>query len=263
MDLSPAIATTLVAALGVPLCLALLRRMKTFRHFPDRDKGFAQLSSEYARWELMSLPVLMVVVGLIAWVLWLGLDAVYQRQLVHRGPGLFLVQLPAIVWWIPAFFLALFLAAIPQHFLYLALLGRVRYAEYIEYGNQKFGIDSWKLFRYLGNLTIPLCLLLTFLALDTYTRVTRDAFVVNEFFGVGETAYRFSDLQAIVLVETFVAANGDVVSAPHYVIRFDDGSAFDFRRSPTETAFAQQQVLVRFLQTASGIEVVRESAQAS
>ena len=159
-------------------------------------------------------------------------------------------------------FLSLFLVAIRLHFLYLVLLGRIRYTEYIEYGDQKMRSDTWKLFRYLGNLLIPLCLLATFLSLDTCTRVTDDTIVVNDFLGIGEIEYEFDQLQAVDLVESLVAPNGESVASNHYVIRFSDGRVFDFRKSPTETSFQQQQVLVRYLLEKTGLEAGLESARA-
>lgn len=257
MDLSPAILSTLAAAISVPLLMALLRRIKRFRHRPDSRKSFAQLASEYQRWELFAILPGLLLVGLISFLIQAALKLIYAWQLSYQEASVFVFGLQPIVWWIPALFFALFISAIPLHYLYLSMLGRQRYAEYIEYGNQKFELDSWRVFRFLGNLMIPLCLAFTFMALDTYARVTGDSFVVNRFLGTGEAVLRFEQLQAIELVESFVAPDGNIVHRPYYVLRFQHGAEFDFRSFPSQTDFQQQQSLVGFLVEVTGIEVTQ------
>lgn len=258
MELSPAIVSALAAAVCVPLFMALMRRIKIFRHRPDASKSFAQLAGEYQKWELLSVLLGFVLVAFISFVIQGVLEMIYARQLSYQEPGLFVLGLQPIVWWIPALFFALFIAAIPLHYLFLAMLGRRRYAEYIEYGNQKFEINSWRVFRFLRNLMLPLCMVLTFMALDTYARVTNDRFVVNRFLEIGETAYHLDHLQTIVLVKSFAAPGGNIVRRPHYVLRFQDGSEFDFHTFPAETDFQQQQSLVGFLVDATGLTVIEE-----
>lgn len=256
MNLSPAIVSAITAAISVPLFMALMRRIKLLRHVPKSEKSFAELAREYARWDLIALAIAVVAVALITAVLWQLLEAIYRQQVAHLEPSRYLLTMPSIVWAIPAFFFAIFISALPSHYLLSSLLGARRYAEYIEYGNQKFQIDSWKLFRIMSNLLLPLCLALTFLALDNYARVSDRAFVVNRYFGIGETAYAFDRIESVVLVKSFIAPNGDPVRRPHYVIRFDDGAEFNFRNTLFETEIGYQRELAEFTAAAAGIEIV-------
>ncbi len=256
MDLSPAIVSAIAAALAVPLFMAMMRRIKSFRHKPDSSRSFAELAREYQKWEYFGVIASFTLVAAITYGLGILLEALYSKRLDEFGMDRFVLSLPAVAWFIPALFLALFIASIPLHYLFLGLLGRRRYAEYTEYGNQKFKIDSWKLFRYLGYLLLPLCLVLTVLAFDTYARVTERSFVVNAFLGIGEKSYRFNQLVELELIESFEAPNGDIVRRPYYVVSFDDGEAYDFRKSPLELDLEQQRRLVLFLSDASGLPVV-------
>lgn len=256
MNLSPAILSAIAAALAVPLFLAMMRRIKSFQHKPDSTRSFAELAREYRKWEIFGVLSSFAFIVAITFGLEFVLETLYRNRLGFFDTDRFVLPLPSVVWFIPAFFLALFIAAIPLHYLYLGLLGRRRYAEFTEYGNQKFKIDSWKLFRYLGYLMLPLCLILTSLAFDTYARVTERAFVVNAFFGIGEKRYRFSQLTALELIQSFEAPNGDIIRKSHYVVTFDDGAVYDFRKSPNELNLQQQRRLVHFLSDASGLDVL-------
>lgn len=255
MDLSPAIATAIAAAVSVPLFMALMRRIKSFQHRPDPGKSFEQLAREYQKWEILSVLISILLVALIGYLIWLMLTRIYGLQLTQHRPGLFVIAVPAMLWVLPALFFALFIAAIPLHYLYLAILGKRRYAEYIEYGDQKFRINTWKLFRYMGNFLLPICLVFTFLALNTYARVTDRAFVINPFFGLNEVTYRFVQIQSIELVRSFQAPNGDIVRNPYYVVKFDDGSEYNFHRTVTEMTFAQQQDLANYLLEATQLNL--------
>ena len=148
----------------------------------------------------------------------------------------------------------------PFHFLYLALLGRRRYAEYIEYTNQKFRLNTWKLFRYLGNLLLPLCLLLTLLALDCYLRVTADGLIVNRYFGLGEKSYAFSSVRRISLIWPAAAGEGVLGGGAHYVIEFADGERYSFRDALGDVPLARQRQVSTHVARASGVGISVDEA---
>ena len=255
MNLAPAIASAVVAVITVPVFMALMRRLKWFRHQPNSTKSRSQLTREYAKWELLALPVVMLSVALFTAIGWLLLTAIYRQQILHLEPSVYLIVLPSIVWTLPALFFAIFLSALPSHFLFRGLLGRRRYAEYVEYGNQKFQIDVWRLFKYLGNLLLPFCLLLTLMALDCYARIGDREFIVNRFLGVGETVYVFGQIESITRVQSLAASENDILRQGYYVIRFNDGERFDFRRSWSGTGIAEQREIANYLATVTGLDI--------
>lgn len=253
MDLTPAIVSAVAAALAVPLFMALARRVAALRHVPDPRKTFAELEREYARWELWSVPLALLLVSILCGGFWLALHAIYLRRIEALEPGLMTLALPPLAWVAPALFFAIFAAAPPLHGIYRLLLGRRRYLEYTEYGNQKFRLDSARLFRWLANTMLPLCLGLTLLAFDCYARVTERELVVNGYLGIGETRHRLDAVSRIERVETA----GNAGRGAYYVLRFADGATFDFRRFPGEASLARQRYLARLAASASGIAISR------
>ena len=254
MDLTPAIMSAVAAAFAVPLFMALARRVKALRHDPDPRKSFAELEREYARWELWSLPLSLLLVSLLAGAFWFALHAIYLRRIDALEPSLLTLALPPLAWVAPALFFAIFAAALPLHAIYRLLLGRRRYLEYTEYGNQKHRLDSARLFRYLANALLPLCLAMTLLAFDCYARVTESELRVNDYLGIGETRLRLDEVARIERVETPGGA--------HYVLRFADGAVFDFRRFPGDVSLAQQRRIARRAAVASGVAIVRTAPAA-
>ena len=248
MDLTPAILSAAGAALAAPFLMALARRVKTLRHEPDRRKPFAELAREYASWELCSVPLSLLFVGLLCGAFWLALHAIYLRRIDALAPSLHTLALPPLTWVAPALFFAIFAAALPIHAIYRSLLGRRRYAEYTEYGNQKYRLDSARLFRYLANALLPVCLGMTLLAFDCYARVSDRALIVNAYLGIGETRHRFD---SVTRIERIGPGGGDA----YYVLHFADGAVFDFRRFPATADLALQARIARLAAAASGVEI--------
>ncbi len=255
MDISPAILSVIIAILSVPMVLALMRRIRSLRHEPNAGKSFAELSREYGRWEILSIPLSLTLVLILALPIWLTLRLIYRQQLASLEPAQFLLFLPDILWVTPALFFALFLSALPFQVVYRALLGRRRYGEYTEYLNQKFRLDTWKLFRYLGNLMLPICLLLTILALDCYVRITGDSIVVNNFLGFGEKSHALSAVRKVELVNFSAAATGDRVGREHYVIEFADGGGYSFANFPGETSLDRQRLIAVHVARSAGVKI--------
>ncbi len=259
MDLTPAIMSAVAAAIAAPLFMALARRFKALRHEPDPRKPFAELERKYARWELWSVPLSLLLVSLLGGAFWFVLQVIYLRRIDALEPSLLTLALPALAWVPPALFFAIFAAAVPLHLIYRLLLGRRRYAEYTEFGNQKFRLDSARLFRYLANSMLPLCLGLTLLAFDCYARVTERELIVNGYLDFGETRHRFDE---IIRIERVEATGGTSARDAHYVLSFTDGAVFDFRRFPGDASLAQQRRIARLAAAASGIAISRVAPDA-
>ena len=85
------------------------------------------------------------------------------------------------------------------------------------------------------------------MALDTYTRVTDNTFVVNPFFGVGEKVYPFQKIRGIELIKSFRAPDGDVIRNWHQVLKFRDGSEYNYRKSRGDFTIDRQQQLVDYI----------------
>ena len=251
MEISSGTIGAVSAAIVVPMLFAFVRKIKSLRHVPDPSKDFNQLSEEYGKWEKLA-PFLLIIFGaVIGLALWKSFVLLAELQLSRLGDSEFLVYDPSVALTLPALFLAIFLSAVPIHLLYLRLLGAKRYAEYTEYGNQKSGINSWRLLRYMAYVIIPVCVLFTFLVLDSYLIVTKSRIGVNSFFGVGETEYTFDEVEFLSQVKSYKAPNGNIIYQPYFVIGFKDGAEFNFHRTIHDADIKTQEELVYFLSARS------------
>lgn len=255
MDISPATIGAVSAAVVVPLFFALMRNVDTLKHSSDSEKTLEELSEEYGRWETASSLLFIVFAAMIGFLLWKGLGILSAWHMSYFEKSIYLIPQPAVIWGFPALFLAIFLSSIPMHYLYLLLLGKQRYAEYTEYGNQKSGVDSWKLLRYMGYVFIPVCLAFTFLAFDSYVRVTSSSFIVNRFFSVGEVEYSFREIEAVELIKSFRAPNGNIVRRSHYIIGFSDGTHYNFHKSMNDLDFGQQEQVAEYVSQMSSLNI--------
>jgi len=256
MDISSATIVAVSAAVAVPIFLGLMRSVRSVKNKSSSKKTLGELKEEYSGWEKLASFLLIIFAGSIGFAIWKGLSIVSSLQMSYVEPSKYLISQPSVTWALPALFIAIFLSAIPLHFMYLALLGRERYAEYTEYGNQKFGGNSWKLLRYIGYVIIPICLIFTFLSLNSYARVTNNTFVINRFFSLSEVQYNFEKIKAITLTKSFKAPNGKIVRKPYYEIGFTDGTSYNFHKALHDLNFAQQKEIVEHVSNNSVIRVV-------
>lgn len=255
MDISPATIGAISAVIGVPIFMGLMRKVDGLKHSPKSKKTFEELAQAYGRWYEGASFLTIVFAAAIGFTLWKGLSILSALQMSHVDKSIFLIPQPSVIWALPALFLGICLSAVPLHYLYLALLGRQRYAEYTEYGNQKLGVNSWKLLRYMGYVVIPICLIFTFLSLDSYARVTNSSFIVNRFFSVGEAEYGFGEIEAIQLIKSRKAPNGNIVRKPHYSIEFVDNTSYNFHKSLHDLSFEQQTEIVNYISGIASIEI--------
>ncbi len=108
------------------------------------------------------------------------------------------------------------------HYLYLALLGKERYAEFTEYESLQSGVNDGKLVRYMGYILIPIRFIFIFLIFNLYARVTEDSFIINRFFSYGEIRYSFGQIKSIEVVETLKKSSKKNSVKKHIVISFYD-----------------------------------------
>ena len=231
MELSSGTIGAITAAIAVPLFMRLMQNIKPLQHAPNSSKTFDQLKEEYSKWEQSATLFYLVFSAAFGYGLWLLLQGFYDLHLSHLEPSVFLIPQPTVVWAMPALFITIFASAIPMHYSLLYLLGKERYSEYTEYGNQKFKVDSWKLLTYMSYVCIPVSVVFTVMAFNNYAYITNNKFVTNAFFSFSEKRYTFNEIKEIELVKSFEAPNGNIVRNPYYVIYFSDDNDYNFHRT--------------------------------
>jgi hypothetical protein len=255
MELSPAVIGAAAASVGVPIIFGLLRQANSLQPKKQSDKGFDQLGKEYGGWEVFALVPFFIFTPAIGLLLWYLQKSISDFMISGLGESVFLLPPTNAIWWLPAIFISIFLAAIPMHYLYLSILGRERYAEYTEYTNLKHGMDGWILLRYMAYVMLPICICFSLLAIDSYLRVTEEKFISNDLLSLGAREYEFGEIERIDLTKSFKAPNGNIVHRSFYSILFIDGYEFSFDSSVSEIDFDKQQEVISYILENSTAEV--------
>jgi len=251
MEIPSGVVAAVSAGIAVPIIMGLFSKVNSLQPVIKTEKDFAQLAKEYSKWESFALVPFFIFTPLIGLLTWYLLNLISKRIISNLGESLYLFQPETAILAIPAIFMSIFLAAIPMHFLYLGLLGKQRYVEYTEYGNLKNKFDSWKLLRYMAYVCVPICVVFSGLALDSYLRITESSFVSNDFLSVGEKRHSFDEIQLIELTKSFKAPNGNILRRPYYTIEFTDGYDFNFKNSVIQVEFEQQQEIISYIEKSS------------
>lgn len=247
MDVSPGIIGAVFAGIAVPILMGLIGKVKSLQPVKKTEKNLDQLAKEYSKWEMFSLVPFLIFTPLIGFLIWYFLDLASKIIISNLAESVYIFPPTTAVWALPAIFMSIFLAAIPMHYLYLGLLGKQRYSEYTEYGNLKHSMDSWKVLRYMAYVCMPVCIAFAGLALDSYLRVTGDAFISNDLLSLGERAHNFNEIESIELTKSFKAPNGNIVRRSYYAIEFKDGYIFEFNNSVSEVDFEQQREVISYI----------------
>jgi len=255
MDILPIIIGAISASIAVPLFMWSMKKIDSLHHAPASHKTFEQLKLEYSKWELFGSLFYILFSVVIGFFIWILLKYSYAVTMSNFDSSIFLIAQPTVSWALPSIFLSIFLSAIPMHYLLSYLLGKERYSEYTEYGNQKFQVNSWKLVRYMAYIMVPICILFTTMAFNNYVRVSNDYFIVNEFFSLSEKKYRFDDVKDIELIKSFEAPNGNVVRNPYYVIYFNDGNDYNFHKTLQDLNLSQQKEICNYLVEQTGLNI--------
>ncbi len=256
MDSSSRWSGMAVSFIVTVIIMALIRKVNVFQPVINSSKTLAELEEEYRNWDQLSFILVAVFVGLVGFLTWGCLSTLATIQISHIESGKYLIPQHQDIWILLAFFMGLILSSIPLHFLYLTLLGKERYGEYTEYADRKHGVNGLKVFTCLASGIVPVCLALTFLALDSYTRVTDDAFVVNRFFGIGEKSYGYDEIKNIKLTKSFEAPNGNIVRRDEYTIHFTDGTDFEFLNALHDIKFEQEKEIIEFVSARSNKKII-------
>ncbi len=211
---------------GVELSFRLFRRL-----FPLRplDPSETPLSDEerriYRRWEIWgALPCFLVAPVLV--YLWFLLFRWGAECFPQETPDtLFLLRPDPVIWFVPAMLLGILSSAIPTNFLYLAMLGS-RYRRFDRFCSERVGFDGDRALALLATLLIVGTLVLFAFAVRSFALFTGTGVEIGRALPPGRTFYDYARVRSVEHRASFRAPIGNTVRTPHYVIAFDDGSAW-------------------------------------
>ena len=219
------IAAVSITFMAAPLALRFLPRL--FPYAPSDSSAQSQLlpelNQEYAKLEFRSAFIYLLFVFLCWYPCYCGLLWIRQYAVQQIGSDRYLMLPPREFFLLPAFFVGVIAGILPLDIFYRFRL-RARYAEFILYGNLKYGFDGWRVIRAASLVTMTLAAITIFLALDSYARFTEEQIITNGFWGIGEQVRSYQQITKLKSVRLFKAQSGNIVESPHHVIYFNDGS---------------------------------------
>ncbi len=152
-------------------------------------------------------------------------------------------------WAIPALAIGVVAAAWTVPLWIRLRFGRRGLLAYRIYVNAKHGIDQTRAGLAATAVLVPLALFTGVLFLDTYTRVEEDRFVINEFAGLGEKSYTYSDVSLVAVTTHTRNLRGEESEFARLHVFFADGT--HWTGSPAE----RYRPLAEFLERKTGKRV--------
>lgn len=256
MELSPTTMGLISAAIAVPVFFFAVRRINFFKRPSNTPEHVTYSETKYGKWEAMSSLLVLFFTTVIGLGLWKILSLLADLRKTQLLGSEFLIYDPSIMLALPSMAMAIMLAGIPLHFLYSYLLGPKHYAEYTHYINQKFRVNSSRLFFAVLLIVLPISIAFALLILNSYVQVTNSAIKVNPFFAISEREYTFSEIDFLEFSEKAVAPNGKIIHKPHYIVSFSDGFQINFSDSIHEPDIKDQKALVQYLSDQTNIEIL-------
>jgi hypothetical protein len=211
------------------------------------------LAKKYSKWDLLTLPILLVVVPTLTLGWWLILVKVSEWRFTFIETGIFYLLPPPIAWLLPAMFIGIISSVFPMDGLYRLLL-RKNHAEYQDFQRRKWPTNPNRTASWFLGIASGLALLAIGLMLDSYILARPNEIVINPLWSLGESRYAYSDVKSIRSSMRLKTAEWD---EPLYVIDFQNGGRWSTRwedRDPKEL-----EDLMNFISQQSGVPIERVS----
>jgi hypothetical protein len=232
MDLLVIILKALAVPAGVPLVFYLLAKLFPFKPgaLPKESVSLDVLRNKYSKWDRVVLIPFFAFSGLGGYLIFQGLIWIFHHSLPQNQENRYFMLPDQYFFALPALFLSILLSVFPIDLLYRLLL-KENYAEYVLYGNMRFGIDGWKVIRHMSILVVVPPMICAALAIDCYARFTDDQLITNRYWGFGEIAHNYSQITRIKSVKFVENLRGEIIENPYHVVYFNDGSSWSTRNT--------------------------------
>jgi hypothetical protein len=233
---------------------------------PVENLNLLEIRKKNSKLELLSGLGFFVITPIVAFLLTKGMVVVQSIYLNTNEIGTHYVI--GVTWWafaVPAMFMAMLIYGIALDYIGL-LVGKIMFRNDEEYRvfmydwNKRlaFGndIDNKKLSLISTLFVVPLFLIMCYLGIDNYTKITDTHLINNGYFALLEKQYPYSDVSKILNITKFKnAQSGELEqTSSYYSVLMKNGHDWDtlnlsINKSPTETE------IIKFISQKSGIPI--------
>lgn len=247
--------TGAVAALiGVPIVMALLRRLYPVSRDLDVGRSLDDLRREYGKWEFVTAALVFIIVPVTTFLWWRLFLAAASGSGFSADGDVVTLRPTQIAWLLPAMVLGTLSASPLLDASLRGLLGS-RYREFVAYQKLRHGFDteaiSIPFYLVFGGLAAIAAALL----FDWYAAFTPAGIELNPLFGFGERTLGYADVARIETAPTFIAPIGKTVSRRMYVLRFSDASSWNANEDPSGATEDQLRAIVEAVSARSGVTI--------
>lgn len=236
--------------------LAILRRLFPLPPgYVESGKSLEELTPVYRRWEIYSIPLLLVfgppLVAAWWWILYsIGIWNAqrFSGAVYHLWPSF------AMTWGVPAILLGIITSTVPISLFYRWRL-RERCLEFERYSNLRCGYNgdaaTIPVFAFFGAIVLVIVVLL----LHYRVILTNDAIVQYPFFSLSSVRHNYRDIADIRTAPKVRTPIGDIKDNDNYETEFTDGSIWSTYPNPTNLTAAEKRQMMEFVAKQSGIPI--------
>ncbi len=243
--------------MGTGVFFSILRRVFLLPPgYVESGKPLEELEPVYRRWELLSLPLMLVLIPPLTATWWwiLYLVGIWNAQR-HVGAVYHLWPV-GVTWGTPAFLLAVISEWLPMTLIYRRCL-RERYVEFERYLHLRHRYNQAPGNGFVFASVTAIVLVTVVLILHYRTLLTKDEIIHYPFFSLSSVRHKYTDITEIRTAPQRRAPNGKLRGNDDYEVDFADGSMWSTYPNPAALATAEKRQMMEFVSKQSGKPIRR------
>lgn len=196
---------------------------------------------------MCSLPLLVFLVHKL-------LVVVHVCVLPDAEPGGYPLYIRPLIWFFPAAFISIFVAALIEHFLLRWYL-RERYTELQLYWGLGYGFDSIRVLKFLFALSLPVIIYFSILIPRCYYYFTDSGILISNFHSFDTIEYGYDDVTEITETRSIKGRKGNIIRTRRYRINFGDGYTWEPHKTASTIEEKNEPKLMDYVSTKSGVPI--------
>jgi len=244
-----------MAAIAVPLALALLSKLYPPATPAPTGMSEDELTAKYRKWTYMMAVVMLIVVPPLTLLFWVTFKTLADWCAAALPPAdMTFAPIFPVYWGIPAIFLAISCAGFAAMAFVQWRLGD-RYGEFLAFWSLSSKMDPIKANKLVLGLCAGLCIILVALGVRPYVQLRDNVLVVQGFLPLTERHLPLAQIQSIRTSARFIGPNGKMVLRREYIITFSHDHRWTTDSLASDPDEATKRALMVELSRRSGVPI--------